>query len=64
MEQFCQCCAMLLSEENLGTEKDGSSSMDYCRYCYADGRFLFDGTMDEMIEYCVPITVREGFYPD
>lgn len=64
MEKFCQCCGMPLSEENRGTEKDGSLSGDYCRYCYADGNLLFTGTMEEMIEFCVPICVREGVYPD
>jgi hypothetical protein len=34
------------------TEKDGSKSKDYCKYCYADGEVQFKGTMDEMIELC------------
>ena len=51
MEQkFCQSCGMPLSPEVLGTEKDGSKNEEYCTYCYADGHFTVDCTMDEMIE--------------
>ena len=31
---------------------DGSTNFDYCQYCYKDGKFLQDCTMDEMIEHC------------
>ena len=27
---------------------------DYCSYCYADGAFTSECTMDEMIEGCIP----------
>ena len=53
MEQkFCQSCGMPLTEEVLGTNADGSKNEDYCMYCYKDGQFLQDCTMDEMIEHC------------
>ena len=50
--KFCQSCGMPLTEEVLGTNADGSKNEDYCIYCYRDGRFLQDCTMDEMIEHC------------
>ena len=50
--QFCQSCGMPLSEELLGTNADGSKNEDYCIYCYKDGAFTSDCTMDEMIELC------------
>ena len=51
MEQkFCQSCGMPLNPEVLGTEKDGSKNEEYCTYCYADGHFTVECTMDEMIE--------------
>ena len=37
-------------DELKGTEKDGSLSNDYCVYCYADGKFTRDMTMEEMIQ--------------
>ena len=53
MEQkFCQSCGMPLNPEVLGTEKDGSKNEEYCTYCYADGHFTVECTMDEMINQC------------
>ena len=43
---------MPLTEDVLGTDADGSKNEDYCMYCYKDGKFLQDCTMDEMIEHC------------
>lgn len=51
-QNFCQSCGMPLNSENLGTNADGSKSEDYCMYCYKEGRFTSDCTMDEMIEFC------------
>ena len=51
--QFCQSCGMPLTKnEDCGTNADGSTNFDYCQYCYKDGKFLQDCTMDEMIEHC------------
>ena len=48
MEQkFCQSCEMPLTDEIRGTNADGSKNEDYCIYCYKDGKFLQDCTMDE-----------------
>ena len=55
MEQemkFCQSCGMPLNDENRGTNADGSKNEDYCMYCYKDGKFTNDCTMEEMIEFC------------
>ena len=49
---FCQSCGMPLTNEILGTNADGSKNEDYCMYCYKDGKFTQDCTMDEMIEFC------------
>ena len=53
LPQFCQSCGMLLTRiEDCGTNADGSTNYDYCGYCYKEGRFLQECTMDEMIEHC------------
>lgn len=54
--KYCQCCGMPMGEtdELYATEKDGTKSKDYCKYCYVDGKFTEDCTMDEMIEFCIP----------
>jgi len=54
--KFCQSCGMPLSDELLGTNADGSKNSDYCIYCYKDGQFTIDCTMEEMIEHCAQFT--------
>ncbi len=52
-EQICQSCGMpIASDDQLGTEKDGSISEDYCKYCYKDGEFIDKVPMEEYIEMC------------
>ena len=58
MEKFCQSCGMPLQEALLGTEADGKKSGDYCKYCYDNGAFTGEMTMEEMIDFCVPIVVQ------
>lgn len=53
MEQmvFCQSCGMPLEQaESKGTNADGSLNEEYCAYCFKNGAFTQDMTMDEMIE--------------
>ena len=61
-QRFCQSCGMPLTEDVLGTNADGSKNEDYCMYCYKDGKFLQDCTMEEMIEHCAQFVgaVNEG----
>ncbi|WP_290388802.1 zinc ribbon domain-containing protein, partial [uncultured Duncaniella sp.] len=47
MEQkFCQSCGMPLNDHNHGTNADGTPNEDYCIYCYKDGKFTQDLTME------------------
>lgn len=51
--KICQSCAMPInSDELLGTNKDGSLNQDYCKYCYSNGEFVDDVTMEDYIEMC------------
>lgn len=61
-DKYCQCCGMPMGDTNelYGTEQDGSKSKDYCKYCYENGAFTSDCTMEEMIEFCVPVMVKEN----
>jgi len=57
MEQkFCQSCGMPLSDELRGTNVDGSPNEEYCSYCYRDGAFTQNFTMNQMIEFCARFT--------
>ncbi len=51
--KICQSCGMpITSTDLLGTNKDGSINNDYCKYCYKDGFFIDDVSMEEYIEMC------------
>ena len=51
--KICQSCGMpITSNEQLGTNKDGSINNDYCKYCYENGEFIDQVTMEEYIEMC------------
>lgn len=53
MEQkYCQSCGMPLKEEMFGTNADGGKKEDYCIYCFKDGVFTMECSLDEMIEHC------------
>lgn len=58
--QFCQSCGMPLTGEVLGTEKGGGKSGDYCSYCYRDGAFTSECSMEEMIDFCVGPMVQHN----
>lgn len=57
--KLCQSCAMPLAHHaQLGTQADGSPSPDYCAHCYQRGRFVGEMTMEEMMAFCLPHTLR------
>ena len=51
----CQSCGMPLSDDILSHELDGTPNEYYCQWCYSDGAFVTDCTMEEMLETCVGI---------
>ncbi|WP_027623798.1 zinc ribbon domain-containing protein [Clostridium lundense] len=56
---YCQSCGMPLTDEKeLGTNKDGSKNNEYCIYCFEQGAFKDDMTMEQMIDFCVPHMVK------
>lgn len=60
-ENICQSCGMPITDDSLkGTEADGSKSAEYCCYCYQNGKFGKDETMEEMIESCIPFMTDDG----
>lgn len=54
--KFCQSCGMLLTNEIIGTNADGSPNEEYSIYCYKDGKLTQDMTMDQMIDHCARFT--------
>lgn len=58
---ICQSCGMAMHNSDFGRNADGSMNTDYCKYCYPDGKFVKDETMEKMIESCVPFYVGEEY---
>lgn len=54
LQAVCQSCGMPLSDPSLlGTEADGSPSEHHCKWCYANGDYLGECTMEDMVGICV-----------
>ena len=51
-ELICQCCGMPLEDSSISREKDGFFNEEYCKWCYADGEYMYHD-MDQLIEVCV-----------
>ena len=55
---ICQCCGMPLEDSNISRETDGLFNEEYCKWCYADGEYMYSD-MDDLIDVCVKNMVSE-----
>lgn len=54
-EHYCQSCGMMFTApDQHGHEADGTEVEDFCRWCYDDGAYTYETTMEDMIEDCAP----------
>jgi len=60
---ICQCCGMPLEDADISKETDGFLNEDYCKWCYADGEYMYHD-MDELIDVCVNHMANEHFTPE
>ena len=60
---ICQCCGMPLEDAFTSKEKDGTFNEEYCKWCYADGEYMYHD-MDELIDVCVNNMTNEDFSPE
>lgn len=61
MNKICQSCGMpIKSEAQLATNLDGSLNQDYCKYCFKDGKFIDDVSMEKYIEMCSQYGAQAG----
>jgi Putative zinc ribbon domain len=65
-DKICQSCSMPLNEAALlGTEKDGSPSQEYCKYCYQHGEFTHPGlSLEDMKEGMISMMGKEKLPED
>ena len=57
---ICQCCGMPLEDSSTSREKDGFFNEEYCKWCYADGEYMYHD-MDDLIEVCAAHMASEQF---
>ena len=60
---ICQCCGMPLEDASISKEPDGLFNEDYCKWCYADGEYMYHD-MDELIDVCVNHMATDDFTPE
>ena len=60
---ICQCCGMPLDDGTLSREPDGSFNEEYCKWCYADGKFAY-GSMEELTAFLVGHMSNENWPPE
>ena len=49
---ICQCCGMPLDDSTISKETDGVFNEDYCKWCYADGRFSYK-SKDDLLDFLI-----------
>ena len=59
----CQCCGMPLEDSNTSKETDGAFNEEYCKWCYADGEYMYHD-MDDLIDVCVKHMANENVSAD
>ena len=57
---ICQCCGMPLEDDIMSKETDGSINEEYCKWCYADGKFSYND-MESLISFCENTMSNESF---
>ena len=60
--KMCQSCGLPMKKdpEGGGTNNDGSKSHKYCSYCYENGIFSFEGSVEEFQKFCQVKMVEGG----
>lgn len=59
----CQCCGMPLEDATMSREPDGTFNEAYCKWCYADGKFVY-GSLEELTEFLVGHMSSEAWPPE
>ena len=62
-ELICQCCGMPLEDASISKEPDGFFNEEYCKWCYADGKFVYT-SLDELTDFLVEHMSNESFPPE
>ncbi len=59
----CQCCGMPLDDSTLSRETDGAFNEEYCKWCYADGKFAYS-SVEQLTDFLVEHMSNESWPPE
>ena len=62
-ELICQCCGMPLYDASISREPDGGFNEEYCKWCYADGQFVYT-SLAELTDFLVGHMANENWPPE
>jgi hypothetical protein len=61
---ICQSCTMPIDNvDDRGTEKDGSKSNEYCKFCYREGLFTDPGLTLEQMKAEIGVQMKKHSLP-
>ena len=60
---ICQCCGMPLDDSSISKETDGTFNEEYCKWCYADGKFVYT-SLEELTDFLVEHMSTENWSPE
>ena len=60
---ICQCCGMPLDDGSISKEPDGTFNEEYCKWCYADGKFVYT-SLEELTDFLVGHLSNENWPPE
>lgn len=59
----CQCCGMPLDDASTSKEPDGTYNEEYCKWCYADGKFVYT-SLEELVNFLVDHMSNKSWPPE
>lgn len=60
---ICQCCGMPLDDSSISKETDGTFNEEYCKWCYADGKFVYT-SKEELLDFLARHMSNENWSPE
>ena len=60
---ICQCCGMPLDDSSISREPDGAFNEEYCKWCYAGGKFVYT-SLEELTDFLVNHMSNENWPPE
>lgn len=60
---ICQCCGMPLEDALVSREPDGSFNESYCKWCYADGKFVY-ASLEQLLDFLTAHMATETWPPE